>query len=357
MNVVSPLTATCRTFFLTDGRIPVTELILIFLGLSAVVIVAAVYLANSTDAIAEATNLGHSMAGLILLAGATSLPELLVGWTGVRLGAIDLSVGELLGSCLINLLILAVMDLFTRTRGRMFSRHAAAHALSAAVCILMACLVILGLLIRSDFSFLRLGPGTWAIVLVYLACMRMIYNDQQIPANVPVSTEAVKQISLNRAIATYVVAGTAIFFVAPKLAEVANELAHKTGLGETFFGTVFVALITSLPEAVATLTAIRIGALDMAVGNIFGSNAINIFILAMIDAAAPAPILGMASMVHVVTAASVILVTTVAIIGLLYRAEKRYWLIEPDALLIIILVLGALYLVYDPPPLGFQVGQ
>ena len=329
-----------------------TGLLLTFIGLSLVVIVAAVFLANSADQIAEATKIGHSMAGLILLAGATSLPELLVGWTGVSIGAIDLTVGELLGSCLLNLLILAIMDMATRTRGRMLSRLAAAHALSAAVCVLMASVVLMGLMIKNDFSFLRLGPGTWAILIVYIACMRLIYNDQQIPPDEPMPHEDDEKISLNKAIVTYLIAGLAIFLAAPELAHVADQLAEETGLGETFFGTVFVALITSLPEAASTYTAIRIGAFDMAVGNIFGSNCINIFIVSLVDVASPVPILGVASLVHIVTAGSVIVITTVAIIGLLYRAEKRYLLIEPDAILIILLVLGALYLVYDPPTLG-----
>ena len=331
-----------------------TELLLMFVGLSAVVILAAVFLANSADQIAESTGLGHSMAGLILLAGATSLPELLVGWTAVKIGAIDLTVGELLGSCLLNLLILAIMDLATRARGKMLSKLAAAHSLSAAVCILLAGVVLMGLVVKADFNFLNLGAGTWTIFAIYLASMRLIYNDQQIPPDEELAIEANVKGSLWGAILIYLIAGTAIFLAAPRLAHVADDLAKVTGLGETFFGTVFVALITSLPEAVATLTAIRIGAPDMAVGNIFGSNSINIFILALCDFAVADPILGQASPVHIVTATSVIVITTIAIIGLLYRAEKRYLLIEPDALLVLLLVLGALYLVYAPPEIRLK---
>ncbi|MEW4488773.1 sodium:calcium antiporter [Thalassoglobus sp. JC818] len=330
------------------------ELLLIFCGLSALVVIAAVFLANSADQIASATSLGHSMAGLVLLAGATSLPELLVGYTGVSIGAIDLTVGELLGSCLLNLLILAIMDLVTRTRGRMLSRLAAAHALSAAVCILLAAVVMLGLLITSDFRFLRLGFGTWVIFFVYLACMRLIYNDQQVPADEPAIEMAPHTKSLVSAILIYLASGAVILFAAPELAHVANELSEKTGLGQTFFGTVFVALITSLPEVVATYTAIRLGAFDMAVGNIFGSNCINIFILALVDFASPDPILASASLTHIVTAVSIVIITAVAVIGLLYRAEKRIMFLEPDAIVIILLVFGALYLVYDPPVIAVR---
>ena len=320
-----------------------------FILLSIVVIVAAYFLADSADVIAEGTGIGRSMAGLVLLAGATSLPELIVGWTGVTIGAIDLTVGELLGSCLLNLLILAIMDLGNHSRGRMLSRLAAAHALSAVMCILLAAIVLLGLLISTNINFLRLGPGTWAIAIVYIAGMRIIYNDQQLPRQATASETVHKSKSLFRAIQIYFAAGLAIFLAAPELARVAEQLAHETGLGETFFGTVFVALMTSLPEIVSTYSALRIGAFDMAVGNIFGSNSINIFILSIVDVATPGSILATASLTHLVTATAVIIVTAVATVGLLYHAEKRILLIEPDALLMILLILGALYLVYDNP--------
>jgi cation:H+ antiporter len=136
----------------------------------------------------------------------------------------------------------------------------------------------------------------------------------------------------------------------PRLAHTADELAELTGLGRTFFGTVFVAGITSLPEVVTTIEALRLGARDMAVGNVFGSNAFNMIIPAVGDIASGHPILTVASDTHLITAAAVILVTSVAVLGLLYRAEKRHWFIEPDASLMVVLILGALALIYYHRP-------
>lgn len=327
-------------------------LILTFLGLAAVVVIAAVFLASSADNIAEGTGLGRSMVGLILLAGGTSLPELLVGWTGVRIGAYDLTIGELLGSCLLNLMILAIMDLITHARGTMLSRAALAHALSASTCILLAAIVLISLLMPFKFGILRLSLGSWAIAFVYLGCMRLIYNDQRIQIAESEPEEERGHPPLFKAIAIYLLAASAIVFAAPRLAVVAHDLSEKTGLGETFFGTVFVALITSLPEVVSTYTAIRIGAFDMAVGNILGSNCINIFIISLVDFASETPILAAASLTHALTATSTIIVTTVAITAVLYRPKRKYLLLDPDAWMIISLVLGALYLVYASPSGG-----
>jgi cation:H+ antiporter len=117
-------------------------------------------------------------------------------------------------------------------------------------------------------------------------------------------------------------------------------------LGTSFVGTTFVALSTSLPELVASYAALRIGAFDLAVGNIFGSNAFNMLLLLPLDMAFPDTLLTAISPAHAVSAFAVILATGVVIMGQLYQAESRIRLLEPDAWLVILIVAGALFLVY-----------
>ena len=78
----------------------------------------------------------------------------------------------------------------------------------------------------------------------------------------------------------------------------------------------------------------------------FGSNAFNLVILAGVDLATPASLLAVVSEDHLITAIAVILVTAVAVLGLLYRAERRFWLVEPGAILVLLLVVAALLLVF-----------
>ncbi len=101
-----------------------TVLLVDFVLLSLAIVVAGIFLTRYAERIATITSLGHSLAGVLLLASATSLPELSVGWSAIRIDAADLAVGELLGSCLWNLLILAVLDLSTRSRGRILGAKA-----------------------------------------------------------------------------------------------------------------------------------------------------------------------------------------------------------------------------------------
>jgi cation:H+ antiporter len=324
------------------------NLALMFLGLAAVIVVAAMFLAKFADGLADQTGLGRTVTGLILLAGATSLPEFSIGFSAVKMNAVDLTAGDVLGSSLINLLILAVLDLVSRTPGKLFSRLAAGHALSGVVACLMTGIVLLGILLDSSFTFLWLGPCSWALIATYAICSRLLYLDYRAStASVPPEAEVhSKGLSLAVNIAGFIACGAVIFFVAPKLAHTADQLALQTGLGRTFFGTVFVATMTSLPEAVSTFSAMKLKANDMAIGNILGSNAFNMLILGLTDFVSEKPVLTLVGDVHAITAACVIITTCVTILCMLYRAEKRWWIIEPDAALVILLILGSLYLVY-----------
>lgn len=338
-------------------------LLLEFVGLASVIVVAGSFLTKYADALGERLKLGRTLAGLVLLAAATSLPELAVDCSAALIPAPDIAVGDLFGSCLFNLLILAVLDLTFRPRGGMLSRTAAAHALSATMSVVLVGLAVLSLLLKVDWELLRLSPGVLAIGVVYLLGLRLVYFDQQFATlqierhsavaaaaeGVPVAVVGVElhpHMSLSRAIMGYLAATAAILAAAPLLAQTADSLAEATRLGGTFVGTTLVAVTTSLPEIVTTLAAVRMGAFDLAIGNIFGSNSFNMFILVAVDLFYDGPLLANVSATHSITAVSVMLVSSVATLGLLYRAEKRYWILEPDAALIVVMVLGALGLVY-----------
>jgi cation:H+ antiporter len=321
---------------------------------AAVIVVAGVFLTRFADAIADRTGWGRLLVGSILLAGATSLPELAVDTNAIRLGQPDLAAGDLLGSCLCNLLILAVLDLSHLSRGRMLSPFAAAHALSGMMTIALGSVAVLAMLTRPSVQVPPgLGLGSLAILVVYLGGSRLVYFDQRMAArpDTPGPDQAVlmpahPRTSLARAVGGFVAAGAVILLAAPYLAHAADDLAERTGLGRTFVGTTLVALGTSLPELVASLAALRLGAYDLAIGNVFGSNSFNIAVLAALDAVQPGPLLSLIAPVNAITGVAVILVTAVAISGQLYRAETRVHFIEPDAFLVVTLALGAMGLVY-----------
>lgn len=323
--------------------------ILLFAFLGSIIVVAGTWLARCADQIGDQTPLGRTLAGMILLAVATSLPELSVDCSAARLGAVDLAVGDLFGSSLINLLILGLLDLTTFSRGRMLSRIASAHALSAMMCLVLTTTAALFIKLESPLQFGSVGIGPIAIAAIYLAGLRLVYFDQNLAATEaamamePPSTPAMR---LRTAVIGYLIAASCILLTGPFLARTADAIADESGLGGSFVGTTLVAFTTSLPEIVTTLASVRLGNLDMAVGNILGSNSFNMTILLPVDYFSTGSLLASVSMVHLTTALCVILVTCVATMCLLYRAERRWWIIEPDAALVVLLVIGSLYLVY-----------
>jgi cation:H+ antiporter len=327
-----------------------------FLILAAIIIVAGTVLTRCADAIAELTGLGGLLVGSVLLAGATSLPELTVDISAIRLGLPNLAVGDLLGSSLMNLLILAVMDLSHRSGGRMLSRAAVAHALSGTLAIALTAMVGVGILVAPQSPGAMLWgvhAAVWLVAIAYALGVRVVYLDQRIAARQPTTAgtsvqEAAKRPAgtLRKYVLGFLVAGAVILLTGPKLAESAGEIAELSGLGGTFVGTTFVALSTSLPELVASITAVRMGAFELVVGNVFGSNAFNMMLFLPLDFMYPGSLFAAVSTTHLISVLTVIVATSVVIMGQLYQSELRTRLLEPDAWLVIVLVVGALFLVY-----------
>jgi len=321
-----------------------------FLISAGVIVAAGTALTQFADTISEKTKLGRLLVGSILLAGATSLPELSVDLSAVRMGLPNLAVGDLMGSSLFNLLILAVLDLTRYSHGRMLSQASAAHALSASTSIALTAIAALFIYLGpklGDANILGAGPGSVALLVAYLVGIRLVYYGQKVSIERAENEEpslmtGTQKWSLRGAVIGYVVSVGFILAAAPFLATAADELATRSGLGGTFFGTTFVALCTSLPELVATLTAVRMKAFDLAIGNIFGSNCFNMALLFPLDLFYEGALLASVSQTHVFTALCTILVTTVVVLGQLYRVEKKKPFLEPDALLAILLIFAAL---------------
>jgi cation:H+ antiporter len=324
-------------------------------SISAVLVVGAgIVLTRSADAISDRTGLGKVLVGSIFLAAATSLPELTTNISALRLGLPDLALGNLVGSSLFNLLILAIADLLHRSRGALLSRTAAAHALSGAATIGLTALVGIGLLLpgsKFSWSLFEISVASWLVLLGYLFSARLVYHDQRAAADEESLTvlshdPSTQPWTLPVAVTSFVLAAGLIFFVAPILAESAGKIAELSGMGDTFVGTTLVAFFTSLPEFVATLAALRMGAMELAIGNIFGSNAFNMLLIVPLDAFHEGSLLHSVSPTHALTCFSIILVTCVVLLGQLYRVERRVLLIEPDAAMVILLILASLALVY-----------
>lgn len=320
-----------------------------FILSAAVIIAAGIILTKFADRLADETGLGRALVGSILLAGATSLPELMVDLNAVWLNQPDLAVGDLLGSSLFNLFILALVDTCFRHPHRAFSRDFAHHAQTAVLSINLTALVGIGILSHLSISFIRIGLFTWIIGIVYLIGARRTFAhsiEEQKCSKSAHWFELLKRKSILYTIIGFLVSTCTILIAAPFLVRAADKIAALSGLGHTFVGTTLVALSTSLPELVATITAFRIGASDLALGNIFGSNTFNMLLFLPLDLFFPETLFSSVRPIHALTAFCVITVSSVAVMGQISRKREKTRIWEPSSELIVILVPAFLYLLY-----------
>jgi cation:H+ antiporter len=324
--------------------------ILAFAASATVVVGAGSLLMRSADAIAERTGLGRMWTGAVMLAAATSLPELATDLSAVRMGTPNLAVGDLFGSSLANMLILAVIDQFAG-RGSVLRGAALENALTACLAIVLNALGVLFILIGAHWALAGISPASALLLLVYLGGTRAVYRSGLRLAETSRARAAERKGAaardLRTAIAAFVGAASAIVVAAPALAWSARHIAESSGLGTTFVGTWLLGLCTSLPEFVTSFFAARMGAFDLAVGNLFGSNSFNMVVFVALDLANPSgPIFGALSADHALTGVLAIILMGLGLASIVYRAERRFLMIEPDSLLIITAYVAAVCLSY-----------
>lgn len=308
------------------------EIWLQFLHCAALIGGAGYQLSRYGDAIAQRTGLSGSWIGVALLATVTSLPELATGISSVAVAnAPNLAVGDALGSCVVNLVFLVVIDSFFR-KEPVWYRASQGHVLAGALGVVMLGFVLISLLMHQVRGVavtpnrLQLGfaLATPVLLALYLVAMRtvFVYERQHVQAQnteLDVHLPLLRSAVIRFALAAGVVAGAGIW-----LPFVATNLAHTMGWNKSFVGSLFVALATSLPELAVTLSALRMGALDMAIANLLGSNLFNVAIIAVDDIFyRPGPLLAAVSPVHAVTAGSAITMTGLAMVGLFFKPGGR----------------------------------
>jgi cation:H+ antiporter len=297
-----------------------------FLACAAFIAASGYWLARYGDAIAEKTRLGGTWVGVILVATVTSLPELVTGLSSVTVAnAPDIAVGDALGSCVFNLLLIAVLD-FLHRESPLYLRASQAHILSGGFSVILIGLATYSLL-SADPLTLRLGHVgiyTPAIVILYLVAIRTIYIHERRHADILPDVSNHAGITLRQAVVRYAAASLVVVAAGIAMPFTAVRLATEMGWGQSFVGTLLVAAATSLPEAASTIAALRIGAIDLAIGNLFGSNLFNILILAIDDIAyTKGPLLWNISPSHAVSGVAAIIMTGAAIVGLYYQPQGR----------------------------------
>jgi len=301
-----------------------------YLGASVIVVAGSWLLARFGDAIGEQTGLGRAWAGVILLATATSLPELVSGVAAVRLAeAPNLAAGGAFGANCLNLLVLVLLGL--RWRSLALRPGKTTRRVGFAGLFITATAAVLLLLGREQVGIpelvVRVLPLGLLVLYAFLATWTLRQSGAQDEAVAPVeSPESVpererRQASLPANVLGYLVAVGVVLASGIWLAYSADNISEAMGWSSSFVGAQFLPVSTTLPELSVAIASLRIGAPEMAISTLLGSNMFNTSIVLAADSFAhtEGAFFRTIGPVHLITAAAAIVMTLILLLGLQER--------------------------------------
>ena len=312
----------------------------LFVACGLFILLSGVHVSRYGDAIAEKTGVGGTWMGLLVIASVTSLPELITSASSILVfDAADIAAGDAIGSCMFNLLILSFLDF--RNPAPLSARIHQGHVLAAAFGIVLLGIAMMATVAGDRAPMLGwIGWHSLVMLALYVLAMRTIFTFERTRmaalAEVIAAETTHGALTLRSAVLRFSFAALVLVGAAALLPGAGERLAVQTGLSQSFVGSLFVAISTSLPEVVVSVAAARIGAMDMAVGNLFGSNLFNMAVLGLDDVLyVQGSVLAAVSRVHMVSLTTAILMTAIAIVGVTYRASRKRYRLSWDALAIL----------------------
>lgn len=216
--------------------------------------------------IAEKLGIPQLVVGLTIVAMGTSLPEAAVSITSALKGSAGITIGNVVGSNIMNVLvILGITAVITNV----------AIQKSTLYCEIpfMIGITILMLFFGMTGQAITFTEGVifWILFIVFLAYLFVMSRK-----NKASEEEAECDMSYLKCIIFIVVGGIMVVWGSDLVVDSASEIARAFGMSERFIGLTIVAFGTSLPELVTSVTAAKSGNVGIAIGNVVGSNIFNI---------------------------------------------------------------------------------
>ncbi|WP_319569161.1 sodium:calcium antiporter [Cohaesibacter marisflavi] len=265
----------------------------IMVAATVIILFCGLRMTTLADQIADKTGLGEALIGGVLLGAATSLSGTIVSLTSALDGRASLAFANSIGGIAAQTAFLAVGDLIYRKANL---EHASAEITNMFQAGLLMLLLAIPFLASTtpELTLIGMHPLSLAIPVIYgfgLLATRWVKDN---PMWEPVHTEVTRfdepddegseAKSATRLILAFVVMAILLSIAGWAIARSGAVLSDRIGLSETLVGALMTAVITSLPELVTTLAAVRRGALQLAVGGIIGGNTFDTLFLTIADA-------------------------------------------------------------------------
>jgi cation:H+ antiporter len=295
---------------------------------AALIVAAGTQLAKNAERISANFGLGKAWAGALLLPLATTLPELVTSRRAAIIAAPDLAGGNIYGSILFNLTLIALIDL-VQGRGPLTARRKRSLVVTGLFSILIIVFSIIGMILALPYRLGWVGLDTIFILAIYLLGSSMIMalesnnrgrgkeNEEVFPA--------IGKKELFRSLLFFGLAAVVIVIAGTNLTDAADMISIETGLNRTLVGSLFIAITTSLPEVVTTMTAVHLGFVEMAIANVLGANFFNVLLLFITDIFyRKGPLLMNLSPQNLVAANMGVLISIIVLISLIYPFRRQF---------------------------------
>lgn len=242
-----------------------------FLLLAFLTVILSIRLSYYGDKITKQTKVGAAFVGGLLIASITSLPEFVTSVSAVVIDNAALSFGDIVGSNMFNVFILAVYNIYFFKKD-VFKNTSRKY--------IFECLILI-----TDYIFIVLGTNNIFInfVTFFLFCAYLIYMISVLKNKDEESNEEPDQ-KVNYVFIKFILTAVVMVFLSIMLTKEADKIAHMyPSFSSSSIGAMLLGITTSLPEVVTTFSLLKLGNFNMAASNMLGSNIFNFLVLAISD--------------------------------------------------------------------------
>jgi cation:H+ antiporter len=311
------------------------------------IIIAGWRLSDYANRISKKSLFPEGLFGVVFLAIITSLPEIFTSIGSVTVVHFpDMAASDAIGSIFINLMIIIVLDII-QGKGGILSIASKKHILTASLTILVLGIVSISLLLRKianiNLGFFNIGLDSILIIAIYIFCLKLLVKHG--------AEEITKEGNDSKGIGSlwfkFIIAAILVVISGFKLAELGGEIVTQTNLSDSFVGLVFLAVATSLPELIVSWSAVKHGSIDMAIGNVLGSNFFDTAIIPITDIFYRSnQIMSDLNISHIFTITLCMILTAIIISGLIYRSKKSILKVGWDVFFMVIIVIISIAFFY-----------
>ena len=335
-------------------------LLAVFVAAAAATWIAGLLLSKATDVLDDRFDLGDAVGGMLLLGLAGSLPELAILSSAALSGHLALATGNILGGIAMQTLVLVFLDATSRRKQPLTSLASDINPLiESMIVIVLVTFAVMGGLLPESTTIGPVSPASLAIVAFFLLGMLGLNRARRrktwaIAGEPPPIAEKAEnnfgRATTAKVVGLFVAASVVTLLAGVMLEQTGNQLADDFGMNGVVFGATILAAVTALPEVSSGIQAVRLGAVGLAMSDIYGGNAMQLTFLLLADFLAGTPVLSTASPQSLWLGLLGIAVTAIMAYGLLVRNERKIGgLLGIDALLaLVVYLLGVALLTAVP---------